>query len=346
MNKLKIEYQTKDDLKNGKPSTIQVNVCVEKQLSNIYKEKDGHFLCISCLQEVKQENIYDHLFDPIHILKLQEYFIDKNNNNKSKKEKVLHKMDNKDQSLKTQQIKKEHFVQKEQKQQPLVISSQDQNMNKNWNNNCLENYIESLLYDLKSIGKISLSLIVSILVKTYCTITDLLEMKFSQILDRSNFYYLNINNAWDKSYLILKQGFPDYLQEFIKKNSGSNKPIIKLLGENKRQYLSKQLWLGCQTISIQTNDLEYINFLQGLTLKKLKKITIERITKKTTTYIDDSFSYSYSSEEEEKVQHTQNIIKVQEDQKIEQTKIKEKKPVIKIIIRQNQVQNQKYEIGD
>ncbi|CAD8057975.1 unnamed protein product [Paramecium sonneborni] len=286
-----------------------------------------------------KENIYNHIFDPLHILKLQENFIRKQNQNTN--EKILQKIENKKQQSLIQQIKQEQIVQEVQKQQTNDISFIDQDQNQNRINNCLENFIESLQFDLKQIGKIQLSLIVSILVKTYCTISDLLEMKFSQIQDKNNFYYLKIKNSWKKSVLILKSGFPDYLQDLIRKNAGSNKPLMKLLGQNKRQYLSKQLWIGCQQISIQTKDVEYMNFLQGLNLKNLKRLAIERLIKRNPTYIN------IQSTSGDKNQQTQSKIKVQEIQTIEQTMNLEKKQVIKIKIikeKQNKFLNEKQEI--
>ncbi|CAD8141128.1 unnamed protein product [Paramecium pentaurelia] len=341
MNKLKQEYQTKDDSKNNKTTNNQINICVEKQLSKIYQQKDNIMLCISCQQDITKQNIYNHLFEPLHILKLQEYFIQQINNNVyNKRDKIQKKFDNKNKSLQTQYIKNEQIGKEDKKNQTIEIPLIDQDLNQNMNKNQIEKFVDLLQYDLKIIGKIQLSLIVSILVKTYCTINEIIDMKFKQILDKYTFYYFNINNSWEKSYLILKQRFPDYIQDYISKNTGSNKPIIKLLGQNKRQTLSKELWISCNKIQSLTNDTEYISFLQGLSLKKLKKISLERMVKKNIIQIQDE------QITKEITKNNQGQKKDQEIQKVEQIRNSEKKQIIKIIIKQKLFENQKQELVD
>ncbi|CAK66665.1 unnamed protein product (macronuclear) [Paramecium tetraurelia] len=340
MNKLKQEYQTKEDSKNNKTTNNQINLSVEKQLSKIYKQKDNCMLCISCQQDIMRQNIYNHIFEPLHILKLQEYFIQQSSNAQNKREKIQKKVDRKTQSFQTQYIKNEQIGKEDKKHQTIEIPQIDQELNQNINRNQIERFVEILQYDLKCIGKIQLSLIVSILVKTYCTINEIIEMKFSQILDKCTFYYININNSWEKSYLILKQRFPEYLQDFMSRNLGSNKHLIKLLGQNKRQTLSKELWLSCNKIQSQTTDAEYISFLQGLTLKKLKKISLEKMAKKNKIQVQDE------QITKEITQKNQAQSKNQDFQKIEQIKNPEKKQAIKIIIKQRSIENQKQELVD
>ncbi|CAD8149954.1 unnamed protein product [Paramecium pentaurelia] len=328
MNKLKQENQ-KGESKNIKLTNSKINLRLENQLSKIYKSKENCLFCISCQQDIMQHNIYNHLFEPLHILKLQEGFIKIGSSKVNKREKALKKIESKNQKTYGQQIKKE-----DQKNKIILIPSKVQELPQNINANPITKFIETLQFDLKSIDKIQLSLIISILVKSYCTINEIIEMKFSQIIDKCTVYYLNINDSWKKNYLILKERFPDYLQEFISKNAGSDKPLIKLLGQNKRQTLSKELYVCCSKIQNLTNDEDYISFLKGLTLKKLKKITIERISKRNLI------------QHEEIGQKNQEQIKDQDFSINEQHRNLEKKQVIKIIIKQKVINSQKQELTD
>ncbi|CAD8207774.1 unnamed protein product [Paramecium octaurelia] len=283
-------------------------------LFKIYHIDRNILLCKSCKMLVFEKEAYQHLFDDQHVHILQKDFLRNQIKSASNHRRRGVKSNIKQKSFSQQCMKKQSEKDGLNKSRDITIG---QSIKSHYQ------FASKLVEDLNLIGHSNLSLVVALLSETQCKINMLYDLNFSEISEQGSCFVIQQNKEPQLSYSINKQRIPEFLQQFVKKNLGSNKSIIDWKSRNKCSHLRYQIRQCCKKIAKLTNNKDYQQFLIGIRLNYLKGLGLK--------YQND-LNKQLQTEETGKVQLMQ-LNEKESQEEIQQLLGDQKKQNIRIVIK-------------
>ncbi|CAK68393.1 unnamed protein product (macronuclear) [Paramecium tetraurelia] len=236
-------------------------------LFKIYHIDTKHILCKSCKMLVLEKEAYKHLYDDQHVHILQKEFLRNKIKSESNHRRREVKSDIKQKSFSQQSMKK-------QSEKGSLNKSRDSTIGQFIKSH--QQFVSKLVEDLNLIGHSNLSLVVALLSETQCKINMIYELNFSKISEQGTCFVIQQNKQSQPSYSINKQRMPEFLQQFLQKNLGSNKSIMDWKSRNKCTYLRYQIQQCCKKLAKLTKNKDYQKFLIGIRLSHLKGLGLQQ----------------------------------------------------------------------